>query len=93
MEPTGVILTFYTVNGKQQKPPLTATHYAPFHYLGPFEPSTVRSVQVGDQVALYGSILKQINGILTKDYIHLRKGLYTFDHPFQWLTLHADQIV
>ena len=92
MDPNGVILTFHTIGGKKPTETTQAIHYAPFHYLGPFEPSTIRTVQVGANVALYGNILKQVNGVYVKDYLHVRPGKYTYMLPFQWLTMHADTI-
>jgi hypothetical protein len=93
MDPTCVILTFHTIDGK----PATeenerVTHYAPKRLLGPFSPAMVRSVVVGDQVALYGNVLKRINGVFVEEYIHLRAGRYTFTQPFHWLTMHLDTV-
>jgi hypothetical protein len=66
-----------------------ATHYAPFHMLGPFSPATITSIEIGDKVAVYGNCLKKVNGAFVKDYLHLRKGVYRSE-PFQLLTFHAD---
>ena len=93
MEPNSVILTFHTIDGKKPTGKNQMIHYAPFHHLGPFEPSTIRTVQVGSNVALYGNVMKQVNGMYVKDYIHLRGGKYTYTLPFHWLTMHADMIV
>jgi hypothetical protein len=90
MESTSVILTFHTIQGMPNES--KTIHYAPFHHLGPFEAATIRSVEVGEKVALYGSVMKQVNGVHVPDYIHLRSGKYTFHQPFQWLTMHADEI-
>jgi hypothetical protein len=87
IEPASIELTFYSVNGELSEQ--TVTHYAPFHFLGPFSPATVRSVKVGSKVALYGNILKNIKGQNVQDYLHLREGHYVYNAPFQWLTLHA----
>jgi len=92
MDSGSVILTFHTINGKRTTTKNKTTHYAPFHYLGPFEPSTIRTVEVGSNVSLYGYILKKVDGVYVKDYLHLRGGKYTFVLPFQWLTMHADTI-
>ena len=91
MEPNSVKLTFYTIDGKETtKENENVVHYAPIHLLGPFRPATVRSVEVGHNVTLYGNILNMINGIFVQEYIHLRAGKYTFKQPFQWLTMHID---
>jgi hypothetical protein len=90
MESSHVILTFHTIEGKATE--TQTVHYAPFHYLGPFTPATIRSVKVGSDVALYGSVLKELNGIFVREYMHLREGNYIFNKPFHWLTMHADLI-
>ena len=93
MDSNSVILTFYTIDGeKSNKKKVNTVHYAPFHLLGPFEPATIRTVEVGSNVALYGNIMKQVDGIYVSDYLHLRGGKYTYTLPFHWLTMHADLI-
>ena len=92
MESNSVILTFHTIDGDKPKEKKQSVHYAPFHHLGPFEPSTIRAIEVGPNVALYGNIMKKIDGVYVKDYLHLRGGKYTYVLPFHWLTMHADTI-
>ena len=81
---------FHTVNGQLSEQ--ETTFYAPFHRLGPFDPSTIRTIRVGARVALYGNVLKNVDGVNVQDYIHLRGGTYTFERPIQLLTFHADLI-
>ena len=72
MDSNSVILTFHTIDGEKSKKKVNTVHYAPFHLLGPFEPATIRTVEVGSNVALYGNIMKQVDGIYVSDYLHLR---------------------
>jgi hypothetical protein len=88
MEPSSVILTFHTIDGQETKE--SVTHHAPFHLLGPFRSATVRSINIGKRVALYGNVMKRVNGIFVQDYIHLREGNYIFSNAFHFLTMHAD---
>jgi len=90
LNPTSITLEFHTVKGELSDH--TVTFYAPFHRLGPFDPSTIRTIQVGARVALYGNVLKNVDGVNVQDYIHLRGGAYTFEKPIQLLTFHADLI-
>ncbi len=87
MDPTSVILHFYTIDGNKTEQ--TITHYAPFHQLGPFAPATIQLVEVGAYVSVYGNILTHHQGAHIQKYIHLRKGQHKME-PFQWLTFHAD---
>lgn len=90
VNPTGITLMFHTVKGELSDH--TVTFYAPFHRLGPFDPSTIRTIQVGSKAAVYGNVLKNVDGVNVQDYIHLRDGTYTFEKPIQLLTFHADLI-
>jgi len=85
VNPTGITLTIRKDGAKQ-----TVTHYAPFHRLGPFEPMMITDISVGSNVAMYGNILKTVDGVNIQDYLHLRGGTYAFEKPIQLLTFHAD---
>jgi len=85
VNPTGVTLTIQNESEK-------ITHYAPFHQLGPFDPMMITGITVGANVAMYGNILKNIEGRNVQEYIHLRRGNYAFEKPIQLLTFHADII-
>ena len=87
VNPTGVTLTFFSIDGKPTNQ--TFTRLAPFH-TGGMGPVTIRTIQVGSRVALYGNILKNVNGVYLTQYLHLRRGTYTFEKPVQILTFHAD---
>jgi hypothetical protein len=90
MDSSRVILTFDTIHGKKTNQ--SSTFRAPFHFTGPFEPHSVRSIELGANVALYGNVLKNVKGVNVREYIHMRDGIYTFALPIQWLSIHADLI-
>jgi hypothetical protein len=90
MDSSRVILTFETIEGKKINH--SAKYRAPFHHVGPFMPHSIRSVEIGENVALYGNVLKNVKGVNVREYIHMRDGIYTFALPIQWLSLHADLI-
>jgi hypothetical protein len=87
VNPTGVTLTLFSIDGNPSNEKVT--HLAPFH-MGGFGAVTIRTIQVGTRVAMYGNILKNVNGAYLTQYIHLRRGIYTFEKPIQILTFHAD---
>jgi hypothetical protein len=86
--PTSIVLSLHTINGERTD--RTLSFDAPFHHLGPFEPMTIRSIYVGSRVSMYGNIIRNIEGANVEGYIHLRKGTYEYEKPFQLLTFHAD---
>jgi len=86
--PTSISLTFHTINGERND--RTSTFDAPFHYLGPFNPMTIRTIKVGARVALYANVIQNIEGANVQGYIHLRTGTYTYEIPIQLLTFHSD---
>ena len=93
MESTSVILTFHSIEGKAATPDNEKViHFAPKHFLGPFKPATVRSVEVGTKAVVYGNVIKNVEGAFVTEYLHLRAGKYTFTQPFVWLTLHVDNV-
>lgn len=86
--PTSISITFHTINGKRTD--RISTFDAPFHYLGPFLPITIRTIKVGSRVALYANVIQNIEGANVEGYIHLREGTYTYEMPIQLLTFHSD---
>jgi hypothetical protein len=68
------------------------TLYAPFRHVGHIPPILFKSVLIGSNVALYGSILKNVDGVNVQDYLHLRGGSYTFEQPIQFMSIHADKL-
>ena len=87
MDPTHVIVTFDKINGKKVN--FSSTLKAPFHMLDISTEMTIKTIKIGEKVALYGSCLKPVDGHYVKEYLHLRKGIHRSE-PFKLLTLHAD---
>jgi hypothetical protein len=90
VNPTGVTLTMSSIGGEFTN--RNVTLYAPFHYLGPFQPMRITSVTVGSRVSLYGNIIHHVEGSNVETYLHLRHGNYKFEKPIQLLTFHSDII-
>lgn len=86
--PIGIVLTLYTLRGEVVDKVFSFD--APFHYLGPFEPMTIRSIKVGSRVALYANVINNVDGVNVEGYIHLRGGTYRYEKPIQLLTFHGD---
>lgn len=89
VNPTGVTLTMRS-GSIRESTYQNVTHYAPFHYLGPFEPMWITSITVGSRVSFYGNTLQNVEGSNVERYLHLRNGIYTFKKPIQLLSFHGD---
>jgi len=88
--PTGVTLFLHSLKGKRVDYSFSINKTC--HLLGPFEPMTIRTIQVGERAAMYANVMHNVEGANVLGYIHLRKGTYTYDKPIQLLTFHLDVI-
>ena len=84
--PTGVTLTLHSLHGERVDYEFSINQTV--HYLGPFEPMTIRTIKVGERAALYANIMHNVEGANVLGYLHLRKGTYTYEMPIQLLTFH-----
>jgi len=93
MEPSNIVIHFFTIQGYPVPPEHPgATYSQVVHFTGPFESHTVKSITVGKNRSLYGHVLKEVDGKNAREYIHLREGMYQYTKPFQFLTLHMDYV-
>jgi hypothetical protein len=84
MDPNSVILFTNSLSE-------SSTYSAPYHQFSPI--TEIREVHVGSNVAMYGSAMKKVDGVVIPEYIHLRGGAYTFKIPFQLNTFHVSTVV
>ena len=56
------------------------------------DPVLIYTIDVGENMNVYGKTIMNVDGINKTNYLHFNKGIHLLEPPVMFLSLHIDKI-